>query len=139
LAGVVCASTGVRAATWWRTVPGSACDFYQSSMTHFRCPFPSDRIAGATSIDGNATLGAIFADYTIGESGSPAVYISACGSSYSLNGGHCGTPVTRFNAVNGVYDVSVPLWTGTSSPWDYFYVSMDGVLNPIGIGVTGSN
>ena len=138
------------AATWWRTVHGSACAPYPYPVANstsypqsYTCSFPSDQITGATSLGGNGGVTAVYADFVIGESGGKNVMIEACGEGYNLSGGQCGTPYVNASMVNGVYDQRIPLWTGTASPWDYFYVVFSaqptGYLGPIGFGVAGSD
>jgi hypothetical protein len=79
LSGVLCGATRAKAASWWRTVDGSACNPSDAdSTTHYwkrqDCPFVSDTISGATSISGNAAS-TIYADYVVGEAHVENVYI----------------------------------------------------------------
>jgi hypothetical protein len=151
LAGLLGTASWARAAYWFRTVEGSACEPFPYPMsnsspdypTEYRCAFPSDTIEGATSISGNRGVSSIFADYAVGEAGARDVNISACGVSYNHTGGSCGTPFLSDHQTNGYYDIGVPLWAGTGSGWDYFYVDLrirkGGYIKPIGIGVAGAN
>jgi hypothetical protein len=148
---VLGASTRSLAATWYRTIEGSACEPIPNTDLDtppfpyiFRCGFPSDQIVGATSVGGNGGVSRIYADYAIEDTPATYVNITACGTSYNLSAGSCGAP-TSFPSQNvGVYDQSLALWTGTSSAWDYFYVELSmrdgaGHMRVIGIGVTGAN
>jgi hypothetical protein len=147
---VLGASTQALAATWYRTVEGSVClprpnkDTENSPYTNegYRCAFPSDQVIGATAPGGNAGVTSIYADFVVGEVGATNLSISACGTSYNLNAGACGTPVNFPKMANGVYDQWLPLWTGTGSAWDYFFVDFSqtpgGWIGPRGIGVTGA-
>jgi hypothetical protein len=147
LSALVFASTGATAAGWWRTIDGSVCnpsspDPRLGYFKRYDCPFVSDTVSGATSISGNAAT-SVYADYVVGENHVENLYISACGHAY--NGSYaCGTSVFYPSQNNGVYDVSVPLWKGTQSVWDYFGVSFQigndgGYLRPTGITATGNN
>ena len=88
------------------------------------CPFPSDTITGSTSIHGNG-VSTIYADYLLGEISSSltSLSISACSAAYNSSVGSCGTTVNPGLTMES-YDVNVPVWAGTGSMWDYFYVSI---------------
>jgi len=147
LSALVFTTTGATAAGWWRTVDGSACHpsnpdprlgYYQQ----WDCPFVSDTITGATSISGNAAT-VVYADYVVGENHVENLYISACGRAY--NGTYsCGTSAFYASQPNGVYDLPLSLWKGTTSAWDYFTVRFQfgndgGYLRPTGIAAAGNN
>jgi hypothetical protein len=152
LGGTVMAATRADAtSTWVRTVAGAACTVHPtdgaagttSGFGVIECPFPSDTINGVTSIHGNG-VSTVYADYLLGEiSGSlTSLSISACSAAYSSSAGSCGTTVNPGLAL-GSYDINVPVWSGTGSQWDYFYVTLmtnnpNGIILG-GISATGAN
>jgi hypothetical protein len=147
VSGLVCAATQAQATNWWRTVDGAACNPSDpDSVTHYYksqdCPFVSDTISGATSLTGNGAT-TIYADYVVGEAHVEDLYISACAHAFNGTDYACGTSVHYASQNNGTYDVSLPLWKGTQSHWDYFRVrfqiSNGGYLRPTGIAATGTN
>src|SRR4051794_24439357 len=126
VSGILFATTGAAAATWWRTVDGSACTVTEpnvnGSSRYQACPFISDTIEGATSLSGNGAS-TIYADWVVGENHVENLYISACGRAFNNQGGSCGTSVYYASQTYGFYDRSLPLWKGTTSQWDYFFVT----------------
>ena len=67
----------------------------------------------------------------------------ACGQNFNASVQSCGAPVINTYTANGAYDVSVPKWSGTGSPWNYFTVLITnwagtGTVFATGIGVTGT-
>lgn len=102
--------------------------------------FPSDSGSGAPS--GNTAI-AIYVDFnTIGGTVTTNASFQACGLAYNASGGGCGAITTSNYPPGGTYDVLIGTWVGTGNVYDYFYVMIvnntNGVLKPLGIGVTGT-
>jgi hypothetical protein len=152
LGGTLTAATRAGATSnWVRTVAGGACTVHPATGAAspttgggiIECPFPSDTIGGMTSIHGNG-VSAVYADYLLGEISTSITYfsISACSAAFNSSVGSCGTTVFPSLAL-GSYDINVPVWGGTGSQWDYFYVALNcnspsGIILG-GISAAGSN
>jgi hypothetical protein len=134
------------AGAWYRTVPGQP---FVSTTAATNIPFPSDGIpapsgAGTSSPNGNGAA-SIYGDVYLAPnspSGTTAtISVQACAVLFTGTQGSCGSPTSQSTASAGYFDISVPKWSGTNNPWDYFWVSLgaptNGSVRVLGIGVTG--
>lgn len=126
---------------WTRTVMyvGPILSF---ANTRTSIAFPSDGTSAGGVPSGNNTS-TIYVDFsTVGGSGSTNAILQACAISYNGSGGGCGAATNSNYAAGSYYDVSIAKWIGTSSAYDYFYVTIinnnAGALQPLGIGVYGT-
>jgi hypothetical protein len=139
--GLVGSTAGV-ADAWFRTAPASN-GFLPVGGPGLTIPFPSDGTSGTPN--GNSTT-TVYADfYIVGLSSgqSQSVRMIACGQAFNATVLFCGAPIINTYTANGAYDASVPKWSGTGSPWDYFTVLVTnwdgpGTVYATGIGVIGT-
>jgi hypothetical protein len=132
--GILASPETARGESYWhRTISGWACNTLPppanpAQNTWTVCPFMSDTLSanGASVVapSGNSVV-QIYLDINANGNNSGQVLMTACATSYNQTGGQCGysamiTPPTAATQ----YDVSLPVWTGTGSEWDYFYVDM---------------
>ena len=105
------------AGAWNRTVASTA--LVGVGAAELIVPFPSDGTTGTPN--GNSTT-YVYADFYVVGSGTASVSARACGFGYNNSGGGCGAVSTGNYNSGSSYDVSLQKWSGTGSPWDYFYV-----------------
>jgi hypothetical protein len=139
LAGLTAVPVAARAA-WSRTIHAYACsETGQGAQNFYYCSFPSDAIDGTTSIGGNGAT-TIYTDFVA--SGGASWQLQACGESYNRSAGACGAAATGSASASQAFDISVPLWVGTGSRWDYFGVTITtnttGAFSLIGVSAYGS-
>jgi hypothetical protein len=143
VAGTVGAAAHAKASTTWtRTIHGASC--VPGAEGSFTCPFTSDKLSGSTwnGAGGNGGVTAIFADFSVPGATPANVLGQACGMAYTGSGGGCGTMASKSWAAGVTsVDLSVPVWTGTGSQWDYFWVWTDSGVQThmLGIGISGTD
>lgn len=121
---------------WYRTAPAGN-GFLPVGGPGLSIPFPSDGTSGTPN--GNSAT-AVYADFYIvglASGQSQSVRMIACGQAFNATVLSCGAPIINTYSANGAYDVSVPRWGGTGSPWDYFTVLITSWEGPAGVYATG--